>query len=238
MRRFRSAEEGLHAELMMLDAVANGRAPASGFFWQAEERALVLPSSMARGAGFSKVAQESAAAGWPVVARRTGGGITPQGPGVINLALAYPLDQNAPLSIEQTYGDICAPLISACASFGIVAGTGSVPHSFCDGAYNLEVGGRKLVGTAQRIQNGAGARAAILAHALILIDLPLGAAVAAISALSQSLGGDNLFDAHAHVCLRDLIPGAYDPRTLDAFCGFAAVDLRAKGFTFWEGQNG
>ena len=199
---FPTVADGLSAELDMFEAVVAGTAPASAFLWEAEARGLVLPERFARSDRFADAARESAAAGWPVETRRTGGGITPQGPGVLNLALAFRLPPGRARAIRESYGAICDPLIAACAGLGVHAGTGAVRGSFCDGDYNLEAQGRKFVGTAQRWRGTA-----VLCHALILTDLELAPAVTAAQRLSDGLGFGDAYDAGVHTRLSDLAPG-------------------------------
>lgn len=56
--------------------------------WQAP-RSLVVPRSYRQFEPFDTVCAQYAAQGWPIIVRQTGGGIVPQGPGIINLSLAY-----------------------------------------------------------------------------------------------------------------------------------------------------
>jgi lipoate-protein ligase A len=58
---------------------------------------------------------------------------------------------------------------AALESMGIFASAQSVEGSFCDGRFNLAVGGRKLAGTAQAWRRVEG-RPMVLAHAVFLID--------------------------------------------------------------------
>lgn len=198
IHRFATATEGLAAEMALLDAVASG-APASAFLWRAEARALVLPERFTRTEGHAATAQACAAAGWPVIPRRTGGGITPQGPGVLNAALAFSTGPGRSRTIRESYDAICAPLAEALAALGIAAEAAPVEGSFCDGDYNLAVAGRKIVGTAQRWRGNA-----CLCHALLLTDIALAPAVAAVQRLSDGLGHETRFRPGAHCRLADL----------------------------------
>ncbi len=199
---FPTAAAGLAAEMEMLGALTAG-ASASAFLWQAAAPGLVLPERFARRARFAEAAAACAASGWPVTTRRTGGGITPQGPGVLNLALAFRPAPGRSRSIRDSYAEICQPMADALAVLGIDATATAVSGSFCDGDYNLAVAGRKLVGTAQRWRGGA-----CLAHALILTEIALDPAVSAVQQLATGLGLDQRFDAKAHCRLADLMtPG-------------------------------
>lgn len=201
---FPEAAAGLAAEMEMLAAVAGG-APASAFLWQATAPGLVLPERFAREAGFAAAATQCARAGWPVTPRKTGGGITPQGPGVLNLALAFRTAPGQGRTIRDSYAAICDPMIEALARLGVTARAAQVSGSFCDGDYNLAVAGQKIVGTAQRWRGRA-----CLAHALILTDIALAPAVAAVARLAAGLGHDTRFELGAHCRLADLTTPADD----------------------------
>ena len=66
-------------------------------------------------------ARTCAAAGWPVTTRKTGGGITPQGPGVLNVALAFTVAPPKGRDIRGSYAEITDPLTEAFASLGIAS---------------------------------------------------------------------------------------------------------------------
>ncbi|MFT3689083.1 lipoate--protein ligase family protein [Paenirhodobacter sp.] len=191
MIRFPTAAEGIAAELAL---------PVGGvLLWEAQARAIVLPQALSHRAGFEAATSASAARGWPLILRGSGGGAVPQGPGGINLALCLAVEGH---SIGDIYREICAPIQRVLAARGIRAEPGATPDSFCDGSFNLGVGGRKIVGTAQRWR--AGGRA--LAHALILFDPPLDEGVAAVDALHRDLGLPPI-RREVHATIRDFLPG-------------------------------
>ena len=197
-------EHGLTLEMEMLNhAVASGTRLA--LIWQAETPGLVLPERFTRDPLFEAAARSSAARDWPVVGRKTGGGITPQGPGVLNLALCFTACTGQSRAILPGYAKIVDPLRDAFARLGVTAEATPVEGSFCDGDYNLAVDGRKLVGTAQRWRGHT-----CLIHALILTDIDLDPAVEAVATFSRELGHDTIFDASVHCRLADLIPNIAD----------------------------
>ena len=207
---FTTIEAGLEAELQMLErARETGQSLAA--IWTCRNRALVLPEPMARSPHFQKAARNSAKAGWPVVARRTGGGITPQGPGVVNLTLAFQRSDRTSPTVADCYRKICDPLLSTVSSFGVLAKSGAVANSFCDGDHNLHIAGQKFVGTAQRWRGSA-----VLCHALILTDIDLQPAVSAIQDLSTGLTRPEYFDPLAHTTLKQSLPDWSLPAFLEA----------------------
>jgi lipoate-protein ligase A len=130
---------------------------------------FVVPRSYERLPAFAAASAASTAAGWPVQVRASGGGLVPQGPGVLNVSLIWRTEHVAPSGTETIYRDLSRMLGAALESMGIAASAQSVEGSFCDGRFNLAVGGRKLAGTAQAWRRVEG-RPMILAHAVLLID--------------------------------------------------------------------
>ncbi len=161
---FATAEDGIAREAAMFQA---GK-PAM-LLWQAEDHALVLPSAVARRATLQPYLHETRAAGYQVVPRGTGGGIVPQGPCTLNLAMVLP--HGPGFSMEDGYRLICGTLAEALTRFDIDTQTGACPGAFCDGTWNVTVAGRKLAGTAQRVRATPCGRVSLL-HAAILMHLP------------------------------------------------------------------
>jgi lipoate-protein ligase A len=202
LRHFASIEQALTCEQSMLRAVASGRHLHRLLLWTTE-RALVLPSGTGALPGFGLARDAALAWGWPVHIRSTGGSATPQGPGVLNLSMALRLPCAPPPSIAGCYGLICAPIVGALAALGVEAKLGPVPGSFCDGAYNVTVEGRKVAGTAQRWHrgssvNGQPAPVTVLAHALILFDADIAKGVEAVREFEHALGRQSCVDPAVH----------------------------------------
>ncbi|RMF38840.1 MAG: hypothetical protein D6754_06635 [Alphaproteobacteria bacterium] len=206
---FSSAEHGIAREAALL---RDGR-PAL-LLWQAEEPALVLPAALARRQDVRPARARAARAGWPTARRGSGGGIVPQGPSTLNLAMISPVAQG--FTLEDGYNMICGALIEALSRFDITASTGSKPDAFCDGAWNILAEGRKLAGTAQRWR-ATPQGPILLAHAAVLIHRPESTLWPTLRDLSDAAFSDQPpIDADAHVALADLLPGRMNP---DAFSG-------------------
>lgn len=148
----------------MARAAATGRAGA--YLWGAPQ-GLIVPRSYERLSAWESACSASAAAGWPVQVRGSGGGIVPQGPGVLNLSLVWCSDSATPNRTDAIYLGLCDGLSAAFARLGIASRPQPVPGAFCDGRFNLAVDGRKLAGTAQAWRRVAGVPV-VLAHAVIL----------------------------------------------------------------------
>jgi hypothetical protein len=173
------------AEGLALEAEAFAAPGASARLWTSRAPALVCPAAFCQKPGFGDAAARSAKRGRPVHLRPTGGGAVPQGPGVLNLALCF--TAAADFSVEAGYRLITGVIRDALAPHGAALAVGATPRSFCDGAWNLSVRGRKVVGAAQRIRPLGGGARRVLAHALILADGDIRPGAEAVNAFHAGL---------------------------------------------------
>ena len=90
IRHFDRIADALDEEARLLALVAEGDSDFEAMLWTAGQ-SLVAPRSIGRLPGFERAAKESAQRGWPVALRSSGGGIVPQGPGILNLSLVHVL---------------------------------------------------------------------------------------------------------------------------------------------------
>ena len=137
---------------------------------------IVVPRSYPQGKpSFQTACHALAAEGLQVHVRLSGGGVVPQGAGVVNLHLSYIVNTPNPLLVaEAHYQALCGLLAKLFEHFGIRTNTQTVQGSFCDGRYNLAAAGRKIAGTAQHWQRDQSAanRYRVLSHAVILAADP------------------------------------------------------------------
>ena len=183
--------------MQWLDAALEGQATAA--LWTGQP-GLVAPLSYRRYAQLDAACAASAAQGWPVRLRRSGGGVVPQGPGILNVTLAYPCAGAVGNMAERVYAHLCQMLLNAMDSLGIAAFVSSVKGSFCDGRFNLAVNHhgrtRKIAGTAQYWRRANG-RQAVLAHALLIVTAdPLHLSTQA-NQFETALNSDHQYDANA-----------------------------------------
>jgi octanoyl-[GcvH]:protein N-octanoyltransferase len=129
-----------------------------------------VPSRIAALPGFAEAATRSAAQGWPVIVRATGGAPVPQFPGMLNVALAYHLPAERPWSLDDGYRHLAHVLTGALARLDLSAKIGEIADAFCPGRYDLSLGGRKIAGLAQRRRRAVDGGQAILAHACLLVE--------------------------------------------------------------------
>jgi lipoate-protein ligase A len=166
----------LHAEEALLARAAAGDAVAH--LWEAPV-SLIVPRSYQRYAPLADARAEFTRRGCPVWLRLSGGGLVPQGPGVLNLSLAYPVRATMGALSEAVYQHLCTLLAGTLNTLGVLTHWQAVEGSFCDGRFNLAWGpghdARKIAGTAQywrraRTDSSGEPRYAVLAHAVLLVD--------------------------------------------------------------------
>ncbi|KUO57289.1 MAG: hypothetical protein APF80_09105 [Alphaproteobacteria bacterium BRH_c36] len=234
--------DALAMERRMLECIGatDEEARLRAAVWQTQ-RSIVLPSGMSRRPGIDVAERASEIAGWPVFERFTGGDVTPQFEGVLNISLGFALS-GSERNIEAAYRRLTDPLVTFLKNeFGIHAYTSSVDGAFCDGAFNLVVEGRKLAGTAQRwrlvksqpVNVDADAltpqRTAVLAHAALLLGHDLDNALKATNAFFAAWGSDRRVDSAAHVTIADLAgaPARDHADFASRLAGFLSEELGA-----------
>ncbi|PSS46867.1 lipoate--protein ligase family protein [Pseudomonas sp. BBP2017] len=206
-----TVEAGLHAEQDLLAAVCKGEKDYGLLFWRPSDRALVMPRRMSRLEGFEAACAELAIAGWPVLLRETGGEPVPQSPAVINIALIYvaPRSEGDHGRIENAYERLCLPLCDVLREWGGLASVGEIEGAFCDGRYNVNLNGRKLVGTAQRWRQGLGGkRPVVLVHGALLVDNERESMVAAVNRFNECCELEQRCLADSHIALHEVVPKA------------------------------
>ncbi|MGY3894820.1 lipoyl protein ligase domain-containing protein [Aeromonas enterica] len=134
--------------------------------WQAPQ-CLIVTRKDTRLPHYEAACQQLADEGWPVHVRDSGGTAVPHGAGILNLSLMLP---RTTTDLAHYYRLLGAPLLTLLAEYGLEGNYDFVPGSFCDGQYNLVIGGRKITGTAQRwLAPGQDHNGAVLAQAMLLV---------------------------------------------------------------------
>lgn len=195
---FKNANEGVRSEEKL-----HQLGEPSILIWHSLERSLVVPKSWSRKNEFMACYLESEKNGWPLVLRSSGGGTVPQGPEVINIAIIAPVKSEISYSI--CYQEICTVISSTLSKFGITTGVGSVEGSFCDGDWNVTVGGRKIAGTAQRWRLNNGTKVALIHAAILTKELPE-SFWSSLGVVEHSAGSPLQARKNSHVVLSDLLP--------------------------------
>lgn len=180
--------------------------------WHADQ-GLVVPRTYAARPGFAAAQADLAARGWPVHVRQSGGGIVPQGPGILDVSLAQSFHGRPLDHADALYRHLCYLLQAALRHFGIATSIQPVQGSFCDGRYNLAIGtpARKVVGTAQlwrRVPGGSSAHQIGLVHALILAQCDPAEATRQANALEAALGSARRYRSECVASLDQVLPAA------------------------------
>lgn len=139
---------------------------ARAHLWQASQCLIVTRKDM-RLPRYQAACEQLANEGWPVHVRDSGGTAVPHGAGILNLSLLLP---RTTTDLAHYYRLLGAPLLALLEEHGLEGNYDFVPGSFCDGQYNLVIGGRKITGTAQRwLAPGQDHQGAVLAQAMLLV---------------------------------------------------------------------
>ncbi|WP_037049598.1 lipoate--protein ligase family protein [Psychromonas sp. SP041] len=138
---------------------------------------------------------------WKLLSRKTGGAPVPQCQGIINLSHLYVWDDATPYSITQAYENLCQVLKDFFSLYGLNSETHATEFSYCDGDFNININGRKIVGTAQRIILKKGGGKIILAQACILIDAVLEEIIKPINLCYQLCDKKEQIKAQVHTTL-------------------------------------
>ncbi|MCG9700011.1 lipoate--protein ligase [Vibrio natriegens] len=172
--------------------------------WQVKSPTLVLPAGRKW-----PVSEELKNAldntGWKLFSRKTGGAPVPQVPGIINLSHIYHWPEDQPYDIKKAYLDLCAILTVFFEQLGVKVDVHATPYSYCDGEYNLNIGGQKVVGTAQRVLLKKGGGKVVLSQACILIDANVDKIVEPVRLCNQLCGHNDVIRGNVHTPLFDHI---------------------------------
>lgn len=225
-----TTEQGLQAELGLLTAVCEGRCKDGVLFWQPTDHALVMPRRMERFTGFAEGAAAAQALGWPVLLRETGGEPVPQSAATLNVALVYaaPRAEGDLNRLERAYLRLCEPLCDVLERLGGMASLGEVPGAFCDGRYNVNLDGRKWVGTAQRWrQSRYHGGPVVLVHGAVLMHDQRAAMVAAVNAFNQGCDLPQRCLAESHIAFEERFGQAAVLPPLSSALGLVLEEVRA-----------
>ena len=203
-----SFEEAQKRERVLLEG-ASALSPgiAQVLVWRTET-SIVVPRGMPARDGFADAVAAMTARGFPVYERDTGGDLTPQSLGMVNLSMVFRLDGASP-NIKGAYLRLVQPVIDFLHfRYGIAADVSAVPGAFCDGAYNIAYQGKKLAGTAQRWRliggEGPSRQAAVLGHVALMADVDLIPAIDALNEFYTVAGMDRHIELDKHITLAEL----------------------------------
>lgn len=190
----REGVQPLAIEQRLLDRAAAGE-PVS-CIWE-PSASLVVPSTYLRYERFPMLCERYERRGWPVYLRRSGGGLVPQDRGVVNLSMAWRTSADMATGTTQVYRALCQLLQDAVEPFDIDLQAQAVNGSFCDGRFNLAMGGRKVAGTAQYWQRLSKTEHVVLAHACLMVRADLALLTRRANEFEGQLGSDRRYEQNA-----------------------------------------
>lgn len=171
--------------------------------WEAGSPVMVFPSGYKVTKGLLIYCKSL---GWDTAVRMTGGTPVPQKPGVVNVSIVYYWPNAQPFSLQQSYTLLASILSSALNELGVSTEIGRVEGSYCDGTFNLKVGNKKIVGTAQRIIKGEQGYT-VLAHAFILVDGDSNLLVNTVNSCYQFIGQESMAKEDSMQTLSESLSG-------------------------------
>lgn len=191
-------------EADLLVQVQNDELDQCLMLWQAKSPTLVLPAGnkWPESNTLKEALNEN---DWNLLSRKTGGAPVPQCPGVINLSHIYVWPEELPYSITKAYQDLCEILNAFFEGFGLKSEAHATEFSYCDGDYNLNINGKKIVGTAQRVILKKGGGKVVLSQAFILIDALLDELIKPVNLCYEICDKTERVKAQVHTCLFDYI---------------------------------
>jgi len=203
-------EYALECEAALHEEVVAGRRKTGCLVW-ATNPCLIAPRSYLRRETFADARRKMKELGWPVYIRPSGGDVTPQGVGTLNVSTVFRVRKDDDRNVEAIYHWLCDPLISWVESLGKQASYGSINQSFCNGRFNVAVEGRKLAGTAQRWRACSSRNGdwAILAHAIVLVEAAIEDGVSAVNRFYEYCGIEDRVSPESHVNFSELYAGEH-----------------------------
>lgn len=188
-------------------------------FWRSAP-CLVVSKKDTHLPGFSQAAEAMSLIGRPVFTRSSGGSAVEQGPGYLNVSCISSRLSEPSLSIEAVYQYYCDKLLAALRSTGLQADVGAVSGAYCDGSYNINVAGQKVVGTAQRRT-----RDATMFQAVFAINNDNCLALDNINRFYAIAGSDAFYEKSASASLSGLLGGVDDSVLFAQMLGYLQDQL-------------
>ncbi|HAS61656.1 MAG TPA: lipoate--protein ligase [Vibrio sp.] len=187
-------------EQAFIEQVKAGQLEQVLLLWQAKTSTLVLPAG-SKWPLSDDLTQALANTGWQLTARKTGGAPVPQLPGIINLSHIYHWPDDLAYDIKTAYMNLCSVLKTFFQSFGVKVEVHATPGSYCDGDYNLNIAGQKIVGTAQRVLLKKQGGKVVLSQACIIIDADVDKLVEPVRLCNQVCHNPAQIEANVHTTL-------------------------------------
>lgn len=227
------AEVGLALVEGLADALMSDSAAPTLLLWRSQ-RALLVTRQDTHARRFREASNEMAAAGWPIVLRRSGGSACPVGPGTVQAAMIEPAV--AGTTMHAKYDALAELIHSTLHFFGISSLTGPVAAAYCPGSYDLTVEGKKIAGMSQHwFRNRGGIRCVVTAASVNAEEAP-DVLARAVNRFYCECGGPLHCQATSLTSLRlcgaDAVMAARDPAP--ALMNYLAFFAARRGGKFGE----
>ena len=195
-----TCDKAMEKEQLLLEQVKQGTFNQALLLWRCTAPAIVLPAGR-KWQKTEPLSEWLAQRGWDILQRRSGGSPVPQSPAMLNIAHMYTLTATQSYSVKGAYQQLCDNLLAFFAALDISADIHATEYAYCDGDYNLNINGQKIVGTAQRVLTAPGGRRIVLAHACLLIDDVLESIIPPVNACNEFNNIPDRVKLNAHTCL-------------------------------------
>jgi lipoate-protein ligase A len=204
-----SSHAALKRDSELLKEVACGKRGATARLWEVPQ-CLVVTRKETRFPFFEQACMELQEQGWPVIVRDSGGTSVPLHPGIINFSIIFPKMGNDDFDLDEIYMALCEPIKRALQRLNLSAEYGETPGSYCDGRYNLNIGGLKITGTAQKIMvsptNKKGIKQGVLAQAMLMVEADAVAGTYWVNQFYTRAGNNRQFDPLVATSIKHLLP--------------------------------
>ncbi len=200
--------QALTRDTELLREVSSGKRGATARLWEVPQ-CLVVTRKETRFPYYQQAVEILSDSGWPIIVRDSGGTSVPLHPGILNFSLIFPQTSSCSFNLDDAYMALCTPIRHALCRLNLNAEYGETPGSYCDGRYNLNVGGLKITGTAQRVMlstsNKKGIKQGVLAQAMIMVEADAKSGTDWVNRFYQEAGSERRFDPNVATSIDALV---------------------------------
>jgi len=168
-----------------------------------------------RDAKHDKFAQAAERFETPIAVRRTGGGAVGHGPDCLNVSLIRSEPRTTSFCPDRHYLAL-ADFVTQ--HLPIPAVLAPVIGAYCPGDHDLQAGGKKIAGLAQRVRTGktadGAARRTTLSHLTLMVQNSSAGLIARINQFYEALGDPRRFDPAVSASLEELTGQPLHPQSL------------------------
>lgn len=178
------------------EGVGAGDVPPTVRLWR-PGRCLALGRFDTKLPHFQDAVEHMNAQGHPVLHRLSGGRAVWQDEGYLNFSVTAPRER---MGVPEAYKKFSQGFMAGLEGLGLESAFKHVEGAFCDGPYDLAIGERKLVGTAQ-VQK----RTYMIVHGTAMVDCDIDDMVRVVSEFYERAGDPMDLRAETMITLREAI---------------------------------